>query len=87
MIGQAAKILAPDWLSTPLLYLVGFRYFVHNCYEFRSGSLELDFLSRIVCAKNTWKSSATVYRGNSSKVNFHFLQETAKDYFCQKLKT
>ena len=50
-----------------------------------SGSLEFDFLSRVVCAKNTWKSSATaakeIPKGNLS------LQETARDYLCQKLKT
>ena len=71
-----AKILAPDWLSTPFL--------VQQDQQHLSGSLE--FLSRIVRAKNTWKSSATAKR-KFLKANFRFLEETAKYYWCQKLKT
>ena len=50
-----------------------------------SGSLAFDFLSRLVRAKTTWKSSATAKR-KFLKVNFRFLQGTAKDYLRQKLK-
>ena len=59
-------------------------HFVQQEQRHLSGSLE--FLSRIVHAKNTWKSSATAKR-NFLKGNFRFLEETAKDYLCQKLKT
>ena len=48
--------------------------------------MEFDLLSRIVCAKNTCKSSATAKR-EFLKMTFRFLQETAKDELCEKLKT
>ena len=51
-----------------------------------SGSLEFDFLSQIVCAKNTWKSSATATK-EIPKGELCFLQETARDYLCQKLES
>ena len=48
--------------------------------------LEFDFLSRIVCAKNTWKSSATATK-EIAKEELSFLQETARNCSCQKIKT
>ena len=44
-----------------------------------SGSSEFEFLSQIVRANNTWKSSATATK-EIPKGEFRFLQETAKDY-------
>ena len=60
MIGRVAKILAPDWLSTPFLHLVGFfilRPTTTNSFRF----FEVRFFNtvrRVVCAKSTRKSSA-----------------------------
>ena len=48
--------------------------------------LEFDFLIQNVCAKNTWKSSATATK-EIPKGEISFLQETARDYLCQELKT
>ena len=55
-LGRAAKILASDWLSTSIS--------TFSWFELLSGSLEFDFLSRIVRAKNTSKSSATAIKDN-----------------------
>ena len=52
---------------------------VHNNNEFFQVLWSFAFyLSRVVCAKNTFKSSTATI-----KVNFRILQETAKDYLCQ----
>ena len=64
--------------------LVGF-FILCRKRRLRSGSSEFDFLSRIVRAKTTWKSSAIATK-EILKGEFRFLQETAKDYLCQKLK-
>ena len=63
-----------------------FLHFVQQQQRLLSCSLDFDFLSRIVCDKNTWKSSTTAKR-EFLKVNFRFLQESAKGYLCQKQKT
>ena len=59
LIGRAAKILAPDWLSTLFLHFVGFSFCAATTTTSFNFKLEFDFLSRIAFAKNTWKSSAT----------------------------
>ena len=50
-----------------------------------SGSLEFDFLSRIVCAKNTRKSSATATK-EISKGELSFLTRNSKRLFVSKVK-
>ena len=50
-----------------------------------SGSLEFDFLSRIVCAKNTWKSSATATK-EIPKGKLSFLTRISKRLFASKAK-
>ena len=91
-----AKLLTPDWSSREntcywltehaIPTLSWFLHFVPQKQRVLSGSLEFDFLSWIVHAKTTWKSSAKAKR-EFLKVGFRFLQETAKGYLCQKLKT
>ena len=51
-----------------------------------SGSLEFDFLSRIVCAKNTWKSSATDTK-EIPKGELSFLTRNSKRLLVSKTKT
>ena len=46
-------------------------------------SLELDFVSRIVCAKSTWKSSATAIK-EIPKGEFSFLARKSKRLFVSK---
>ena len=91
---RGQKLLTPDWSSSENTCswlaehaISTFRWFLHFVQQEQqqlSGSLE--FLTRIVHAKNTWKSSATAKR-KCLKANFRFLEETAKYYLCQKLKT
>ena len=79
-----AKLLTHSSLS--ISAFSWFLHFVPQQQRLLSGSLEFDFLTRIVCAKNTWKSSDTAKR-KLQKVNFRSLKETAKDYLCQNLRT
>ena len=51
-----------------------------------SGSLEFDFLSRIVCAKKNWKSSATATK-EIPKGELPFLTRNSKRLLVSKTKT
>ena len=68
-ISPRAKLLTTDWWSgentcswlaehaiSTFCWLL---HFVPRQQQLLSSSLEFEFLSRIACAKNTWKSSAT----------------------------
>ena len=50
-----------------------------------SGSLQFDFLSRIVCAKNTWKSSATATK-EIPKGELSFVTRNSTRFFVSKAK-
>ena len=69
-----------------ILVVFFFLFFVQNNEFFQLSSLEFDFLSRVVCARNTWNSIATAIN-EILKVEFRILRETAKDYLCQMTKT
>ena len=82
------KILAPDWQSKSfvhsVVFLTGFSFLcptTSSCFK----SFEFDFLSQVVCAKNSWESSATAIK-KFLKVNFRVSQETTRDCLSQKLK-
>ena len=80
-----AKILAPDWLSTPFLHLVGFfilRPTTTNSFRF----FEVRFFNtvrRVVCAKSTWKSSAETIT-EIAKGEFLSLARNSKKLFVSK---
>ena len=90
-----AKLLTPDWSSREntcywlaehaIPSLSWFLHFVPQQQRVLSGSLEFDFLSRIVHAKNTWKSSAKAKR-EFLKVGFFFLTRNSKRLFVSKAK-
>ena len=50
-----------------------------------SGSLEFDFLSQTVCAKNTWKSSATATK-EILKGELSFLTRNSKRLLVSKAR-
>ena len=50
-----------------------------------SGSLEFDFLSRVVCARDTWKSSATPTK-EIPKGELSFLTRNSKRLLVSKTK-
>ena len=61
LIGRAAKILAADWMSTTVLHFVGFCILCKKKKEknkFFEVLSKFDSLSRVLCTKNRWKSSA-----------------------------
>ena len=84
LIGRTAKILAPDWLSTPFLHFVGFFNLCRENNDFFQVHFAVWSCAN-VCAKNSWKSSATATR-ETPKGELSF-EEVAIDYLCQKLKT
>ena len=60
-----------------------FLHFVPQQQRLVSGSLEFDFLSWIVCGKNTWKSSATATK-EIPKVELSFFTRNSKRLFVSK---
>ena len=84
-----AKLPTTDWLSgkNTCSWLAEhaistFSWFLHLVPRQRkllSSSLEFDFLSRIVCAKNTWKSSATATK-EIPKGELSFLTRNSKRF-------
>ena len=80
-ISSWEKLITPDWMSTPFLHFVGFFIFVPQL-RLLSGSLEFDFLSRIVCAKNTCATAAK----EIPKGELSFLTRNSKILFVSKAK-
>ena len=79
-----------DWLSAPFLHLVGFFIFVPHITattRLLSGFVEFDFLGRIMFVPQTPGNQVLQLQNKFVKMNFQLLQETARDYLCQKLKT
>ena len=81
--GNTYSSLTEHAISTFSRFL---RFLLLQQQRILSGSFKLDYLSRIVCAKSTWKSSATAIK-EIPKGEISFLTINSKDYFCQKLKT
>ena len=94
-LSPRAKLLTPDWSSGENAcswldeYAIStFCWFLHfppRQQRLLSGSLEFDCLSRIVCAKNTWKSSATATR-EIPKGELSFLTRNCKRLLVSKAK-
>ena len=92
-LSPRAKLLTPDWSSGENTcsglaeYAIStFCWFLHfppRQQRLLSGSLEFDCLSRIVCAKNTWKSSATATR-EIPKGELSFLTRKLQEITCVK---
>ena len=84
MIGRAAKLLAPDWLSTPFLHLVGFFILCPTTKEFFQ-VLGFKFLRQVVCVKRKWESSAAAVK-EISKGEFLCITSNRKTLFVSKTK-
>ena len=81
------KLVAPDWLSRPFLHLFDLiSSFCPQQQRGLSGSLDFNFLSRVVCAKRTWKSSAAAIK-EIRKGEFLCLTRNSKALFVSKAKT
>ena len=86
LIGRVAKKLAPDWLSTPFLHLVGFFILCRDNNNFFQVLWSLTFSAGLFPPKILGYQVLQLQR-KFLKVNFRFLQKAAKDYLCQKLKS
>ena len=93
-LSPRAKLLAPDWSSGENTWVLAeyaistFCWFLHfppRQQRLLSGSLEFDFLSRIVCAKILGNQVLQLQR-KYLKVNFRFSQGNCKRIFVSKAK-
>ena len=82
---ERARHLSPMFLlGTSFLHLAGFFILCRGNNDFfQVHSLEFDFLSRIVCAKRTWKSSPTATK-EIPKGELSFLTRNRKRLFVSK---
>ena len=92
-LSPRAKLLTPDWssgentrswLAEHDSFTFAFCVQINKFFEVLS---KFDSLSRVLCTKNTWKSSAAAGKEILKGWFWCPSQETAKDYLCQKLKT
>ena len=77
---------ACSWLAEHAIST--FSWFLHlvpRQQQLLSGSLQFDFLSWIICVKNTWKSSATATK-EIPKGELSFLTSNSKRLFVWKAK-
>ena len=76
--GDAKLLSAPDWLCTPFLHFFGFFILCRD---------KNDFFEVLWSLPKILGNQVIQLQRKFLKVNFRFLQETARDYLCQKLKT